>query len=659
MPAPQVKRIPLAVDDRDVRAVRRLPRSAKVLACAAVLVLALLAAPVAASAEPGWMLPPEQLAATLRTPQSWAPPVVAVGAEGEATALIVHWNSPGTTLVSADRPAGGAWGASATVPAGVDPLGPALATNGGGGQTAAWLDAANVGDPITVWTSRRHAGEAWPAGGQLPLYGSEDHLMDGPAVAEDAAGDAVVVWTEADPSYSSFSLVAAEWRGGAWGAPQRISSPAGFVALSQQGAVASDGPGDFVVGWIEESSPGTYTAEAESLGAEGWTGEQAIESGPDALYGLSLAANVAGQAGMVWADRSTEAVHAASMQGGAWVVSSPASTHIHVVCDEAPPQVGIDAAGTSRALWLEGTGRLTSEQMRPGGGWEGDRETVTTVPEGWNLFAMQLGVDGEGDALASWTMLSAEPPPASTVQADSRPAGGSWAAPSTLASSTGGYRSATTLAVGAGGFGVTTWVDELPAPEGEEEYEFTPRAAVFEGAKTHATAPAGGSTPVGAGAAAPRGRHRLGPVYVIAAKRRLWLGRGARAVTERIRNTNPFRVSGSASIYEYFLAGRTSAHASSRRLTTISHFELAAGQTAPITFQIGSRALHRLRSFVPDGGHILVSVRLSIHGEGQAASSAVVMALDQRQPSGRSHGRRLRVPPGYPAPVDPWARKAC
>ncbi len=616
-------------------------------------------APVAARAEPEWKLPPEQLTATLRTPQSWAPPVVAVGAEGEATALIVHWQSPGSTLVSVDRPAGGAWGSSATVPAGSEPIFPQLTPAAGGEQTAAWLDAANVGDPFTVSTSRRRAGGAWQPPVQMPLYGAEDHVVDGPAVAEDAAGDALVVWAEADSSYSSSWLVAAKWHAGAWGAPQRISAPAGFVRLSQERSVASDGPGEFVVGWIEEPALGLYAAEAETLAGESWTGEQVIESGPDFLYGPTLDANAAGQAAMAWADASTETVHAASMASGVWNASNPASTHIHVVCDQAPPQIGIDAGGTSRALWLEVTGRLTSERMSPGGSWQGDRQVLATVPEGWNVFGMQLGVDGEGDALASWTAMQSESPWASSVQVDSELAGSSWSPPLTLASGAGGYRSGTALDFGREGFGVAAWLDELLAPEGEEKYDFTPRTVVFEGKKAHVPGPpaaTGGQTP--AGSTAPQGRRRLGAVYVLAPRRRLWLARGGRTISERIRNTNAFPVSGTATIYEYFLAKGSAAHASSRRVASTVHYRLAAGQTAPIYFHIGARALRRLRAVVPDRGHILVRVHLAINGEGQSTSSSVVMALDQAQPR-RSHARRPRIPHGYPAPVDPWARKAC
>lgn len=146
---------------------------------------------------------------------------------------------------------------------------------------------------------------------------------------------------------------------------------------------------------------------------------------------------------------------------------------------------------------------------------------------------------------------------------------------------------------------------------------------------------------------------------MLAAKRRLWLARGGRTVKDRIRNTNPFPVNGTATIYEYLLAAGKTARTSSLRVASTVHFRLAARQTAPISFRIGSRTLRRLRAFVPDRGHILVSVRLSIHGEGQVASGSVVMALDQPQRPRGSHVRRPQIPHGYPAPVDPWARKAC
>jgi len=203
------------------------------------------------------------------------------------------------------------------------------------------------------------------------------------------------------------------------------------------------------------------------------------------------------------------------------------------------------------------------------------------------------------------------------------------------------------------------WMNCWPR-KAKKKYDFTPRSVVFEGTKAHPsspTAPAAGSIPTAA--STPQGRRRLGPVYLLARKRRLWLARGGRIVTERIRNTNPFPVSGTATIHEYFLPAEKTAHASSRRVASTVHFRLAAKQTARISFRIGSRALRRLRSVVPDRGHILVSVRLSIHGEAQAASSSVVMALNQPLPPHRSHLRRPRIPHGYPAPVDPWARKAC
>ena len=336
-------------------------------------------APASARAETTWQLPPEQLAASLQTPQSYQyePPAVLAGPGGRATALVARSGSP--ALLSLDRIAGGGW-SQLPVPSGAAPVNVALAGGAGSGstQTAVWLEVGSSGEP-TAWASRRRVGESWQSSVELPSFGgSEGHIQSAPVLAEDAAGDAVVVWAEIDASFSTEWLVATEWHNGSWGAPQRISSPTPFISLAEEG-IASDGPGEFVVGWGDEPSAGVYGIKAETLGPEGWTGEQAVESSPDFSYGVAVSANASGQAGMIWAGEAGEAVHAASLQNGAWTVSNPAGTHTHSVCLDAAPQVGVDTAGRTLALWMESDGRLTSETMAAGGVWLGNRMTVATL----------------------------------------------------------------------------------------------------------------------------------------------------------------------------------------------------------------------------------------------------------------------------------------
>jgi len=628
---------------------RLLPRSSKAV-CACMFVSLLAATATApAAAEPGWMLPPSQLAPTLREPDSFAPPSAVIASGGEAAVVLVHWRPPESSVVSVERPAGGAWQAPVSIPGGAEGLAPQIAISPAGRQTAAWLDGASAGEERTVWVSRRRGGEAWAPATELPLFAPGDHVADGPAVAENEAGEAVVVWVEADSGYTSEWLVASRWQGGSWGAPQRISAPAEFVQL-WEGPLVTAGSGGFLLGWIEAPSSGVYAVETDTLGAEGWTGEQAVESGPDRLYGVSLRANAAGQATMVWADAATESVHAASMQAGSWTVSNPAGTHIHVVCDQHPPRTAIDAAGEGQALWLETDGRMVSESVGPGGAWRGDRQVLTTIPESWYVMRMQLGVDDGGDALASWSAMESFSPPSSLVQGAAKAAGGTWEAPRTFVSGPGGYRSPTALAIGGDGSGVVSWLDEMEPGTSFEENEFTPRAVLYEGAK-----PAAGPGPQPAAATAPSGRRALGSVYLLAPKSHLWLRHGRHAVTVPIRNTNPFPVSGAVRLYEYLIPGR--AHTATLALSELVHYRLAAHQTSSVSFRLARRALRRLRAYVPDRGHILVQARLSVAGEGQTASSSVVMALDQRM---RRHlHRKPHVPSGYPAPVDPWAHRAC
>ena len=628
-------------------------RSWKAVPAAFAVAIGAATAPSAAlPAEPDWQLPSSQLAPTLREPESYASPVAAIGAGGEAAVVVVRWHPPASSLVSAERPAGGAWQAPAAIPGGAEALAPALAISPAGEQTAAWLDGENAGDERTVWVSRRRGGEEWQPAVKLPLYAPGDHVAGDPAVAENEAGEAVVVWPEANSGYTSQWLVASRWRGGSWSAPQEISAPAEFVQLWDRPLVTA-GSGGFLLGWMEAPSSGVYAVETEALGSEGWAGEQVVESGPSFMYGVSLAANADGRATMVWADTGTESVHAATMQAGSWTVSNPAGTHIHVICEANPPRAAIDAAGEGQALWLETDGDMSSETVGPGGAWRGDRKVLTTIPESWYVLNMQLGADEAGDTLASWSAMESFSPPTSLVQGAAKPAGGSWETPQTFASGPGGYRSPASLATGADGFGVVSWLDEMEPGKTYEENEFTPRAVLFDGAKAPAPAP------VPAGTARPAGRRPLGPVYLLSPKSRLWVRDGRRTLTAPIHNANPFPVSGTVRLYEYLIRRGGRPHSSALALSELVHYRLGAHETRSVRFRLARRALKRLRAYVPDRGHILAQVRLTVSGEGQAAAGSVVVALDQRMRSHHRHRRKPQVPSGYPAPVDPWAHKAC
>ena len=292
----------------------------------------------------------------LRTPQSYRyeSSAVVAGPGGGATALVARSNSP--ALLSLDRMPGGGW-SQLPVPSGAAPVNVALAGGPGSGstQTAVWVEVGNCGCEPTAWASRRRVGESWQPSVELPRFGgSEEHIESVPALAEDAAGDAVVVWAEADSTYSTEWLVATEWHNGSWGAPSASRARRTLIWLSEEG-IASDGPGAFLVGWRDEPSAGVFEIKTETLGSGGWTGEQVVESSPDFSDGVAVSANASGQGGMIWAGAAGETVHAASLQNGAWTVSNPAGTHVHSVCEDAAPQVGIDTAGRSLALWMEST----------------------------------------------------------------------------------------------------------------------------------------------------------------------------------------------------------------------------------------------------------------------------------------------------------------
>ena len=279
---------------------------------------------------------------------------------------------------------------------------------------------------------------------------------------------------------------------------------------------------------------------------------------------------------------------------------------------------------------------------------------------------MRMAVDGDGAALAGWTTTVFEPPYPTSLGGSTKAAGGSWATPVTFLSGAEGFGTAPTTAIAADGTGLASWMDSLPVPgSNEEEWVDTPYAAVVAAppaavvaASPAAPAPSVISSPSSRPGTPPIPR-RLGPVYGQVQEHRLWLSLHGRTVTAAIRNTNPFAVSGTARIYEYLSPRGKRAQTSGLAVAALVHYRLAAHQTRSVRLRIGPRSLRRLHALVPDRGHILVTLRLSIQGEGQSAHSSVLMALDQPLAPHRDHLRRTRVPAGYPAPVDPRARKAC
>jgi len=415
---------------------------------AAALACAALAAPGAAGAAPAW-LPAVGLTAATSTATA---PQVAVGPQGDATAIWYRYAATTSVVESAERPAGApAWHAPTTVSVGpLQAVAPQVAVDAQGTATAVWWDS-NGASPATtaVRAATRPVGGAWTA--SVPL--STGGAVEDPHVAVDARGDAVAVWRGYDQSY----VITAAFRpaGGAWQAPVVLSTDAAS-SYAATPKVAIDAAGDAVAVWYRSTGGSHLVIQAAKRPAGGaWQPPVDLSSASlDAgLPGIAVAPS--GDAVAVWEaeESGVYVVQAASMPAlsGVWQVPVNLSA---TGAESAGVQVAVDAAGRAHAIWTwnDGVGTAVQTASRPAGGaWSAP--TNLSDP---GRYAMDpaVAVDPTGDVAASWADYDGTH---YIDQGAAQPAGGGWSAPADLSAS-GADAAHSQVAIDAQGDAVALWV---------------------------------------------------------------------------------------------------------------------------------------------------------------------------------------------------------
>ena len=165
----------------------------------------------------------------------------------------------------------------------------------------------------------------------------------------------------------------------------------------------------------------TLALPGASLAAATWLPPVSL-SGSGQVQPPQVAVNADGDAVAIWSagDGSIQAV--VRPAGGAWGSPEPVA---------APGQsgqsadVGIDSAGTATAVWKRsnGTNTVISSKTRPAGGaWSPIARQLSTAAR--DATNPKLAVNAAGGAVAVWQLLEASG--TQTVQASTRPHGGSF-----------------------------------------------------------------------------------------------------------------------------------------------------------------------------------------------------------------------------------------
>ncbi len=294
----------------------------------------------------------------------------------------------------------------------------ALVLPAAAGATPTWLAASPLSQSGAVFAdtamgSDGGAAVTWLGPGQvvqvatrLPLGGFLSPLdlsVAGenrvPQVAEDAAGDATVVWYGS--LGSNYLVQAATVTDGMSSAPVTLSAAGKNAVLP---TVAMNDRGDTVVAWTRgEGSNGIVQASFRPAGGS-FGAPVSLSTGGESATAPRVTIDDAGNATVVW-DRYNgvhELVEEATRPAATGSFSKPA-----VLSNEAEyaiqPFVAVNAEGDTAVTWAASNGadHLVQVAVRPAGGTFD--KAVSVSAEGADAQFPQVALDGRGDPSVVWT----------------------------------------------------------------------------------------------------------------------------------------------------------------------------------------------------------------------------------------------------------------
>jgi hypothetical protein len=335
-------------------------------------------------------------------------PAIAVSPGGKAYAVWEDGRNQDLDIYVAERPAGGAWGASFKVsddPGSAEQSNPAIALADEENQYAVWEDRRNGN--ADIYFSHREGGGAWSANLKInDDLGTADQTN--PDIAVDSIGNAYIIWQDYRNGDADIYFAYCPSAGGC--------NPNVRVNQDNNGddqampAIAVDGNGKAYAIWQDNYSSDVSFALRPMDGdwgdhihvsdsTSGWA------SKPD------IGVDVAGNAYAVWEnyeDGDESIAFSYRPEGGDWG-EIVAVNDIPGDFMSSDPSIAVDAVGNAYAAWedVRDDGVTFSLQNiyfahRPVGGAWGENVRVNKPPNTDLLTKADIGVDSKGNAYVVW-----------------------------------------------------------------------------------------------------------------------------------------------------------------------------------------------------------------------------------------------------------------
>ncbi len=279
-----------------------------------------------------------------------------------------------------------------------------VAIDPGGNAVAIWQQGPAAHSRI--WTNRYVANTNWGIATQFPA--DEDDTAVLPAVALDAAGNAIAVWRQEVAQTSATEIRASRYVvGSGWGAPEPIESGYPATHLSR---IAIDAAGNASVAWDNDTTGHNIWINRFAVGT-GWGNAEAVvdvEAHLDAFPGLAMDSN--GNAFLVWLDIDPQFSP---------LRISLSSMHYLAASGWGTPQViaggggfvGVDLAandnGNAMSVWME---RIEQQTSVYASRYTTDSTWSAAEPLGTfdDVQLPRLVVAPSGDATLTWTQYTVE-----------------------------------------------------------------------------------------------------------------------------------------------------------------------------------------------------------------------------------------------------------
>lgn len=284
---------------------------------------------------------------------------------------------------------------------------PQIAMDDSGNAIAVWLqvDGSGYGDIHSVWTNRYEPLSGW---GTPELLETEpDTIVNGPSIAMNASGSAIVAWQQwENVGAGRYNAWANRFEPGiGWGTPFLLEKESGQVGAPRTGV---DANGNSIVTWMQSDSLGYNLWAIRYEVGTGWGLPEMIEDNPGDVdsIGYSLAVSPYGDAFAFWSQTD----------------------------------------GLEQTFW--------TNHFVPNTGW-GSPELVATNPEnsGYNTITSDFDFASSGDAFAVWTQSDTFD---MSIWARRYSVVSGWGAPFLLEENEGSANSPK-LAIDSKGKVITTW----------------------------------------------------------------------------------------------------------------------------------------------------------------------------------------------------------